>query len=122
MTINRYSRQDLEEFRQIILDKKEKAKEEFKVLQEAVTENKTSSSESGVIKLDDSAEVAERETLSGLAMRQQKFIKNLEGALERIDNGTYGVCRVTGELIDKKRLRLVPHATLSVEAKERRLT
>lgn len=120
MTVNRYSQEELEEFRQIILDKMGKAREEFDMLQQAITENKTSSAESGVIKIDDSAEVAERETLSGLATRQQKFINNLDGALKRIENGTYGLCRVTGNLIDKDRLRLVPHATLSVEAKQNR--
>ena len=121
MIVNKYSKRELEEFREIILDKISKAQEEFNMLQGSLTDNKTSSAESGVIKVDDSAEVAERETLSELATRQGRFINNLEAALQRIENGTYGVCRMTGKLIKKERLRLVPHATLSVEAKESRV-
>ncbi|MEM7361566.1 MAG: TraR/DksA C4-type zinc finger protein [Bacteroidota bacterium] len=120
MIINKYSKKELKEFREIILDKISKAKEELNMLEASLTENKTSSSESGVIKVDDSAEVAERETLSELATRQARFMNNLEAALQRIENGTYGVCRMTGKLINKERLRLVPHATLSVEAKNSR--
>ena len=120
MEKNKYSAQELSEFRQIIMDKVSKAREEYDMLQETVSENKTSAAESGAIKVDDSAEVAERETLSELATRQLKFIQNLEAALQRIDNGTYGVCRATGRLIDKERLKLVPHTTHSVEAKQRR--
>ena len=120
MAISRYSREELEEFKQIILEKRQRALGELSTLQQAVTDNETSSAESGVIKMDDSAEVAERETLSGLATRQHRFIKNLDNALQRIENGTYGICRVTGNLIKKERLRVVPHATLSLEAKNRR--
>lgn len=120
MERNRYSREELAEFRQIIMDKVSRAREEFNTLKEAVSENKTSSSESGAIKMDYSAEVAERETINDLATRQLKFIQNLEAALQRIEQGTYGVCRATGRLIDKERLKLVPHTTHSVEAKQRR--
>ena len=67
--------------------------------------------------LDDGASTFEKENLNQLAARQKKFIDNLEAALIRIENKTYGVCRVTGKLINKKRLELVPHATLSIEAK-----
>lgn len=116
---NRYSSEELKEFEAIILKKIEKAEKEYEDLQRTIQENRTSSSESGVIKVDDSSEVAERETLSDLAKRQEKFINKLEKALERIKLGTYGVCRATGKLIKKERLRVVPHATLSLEAKER---
>ena len=67
--------------------------------------------------MEEAADVQEREQMSQLAERQQKFIANLESALQRIQNKTYGVCRVTGKLISKERLRAVPHATLSIEAK-----
>ena len=121
MEKNKYSPQELEEFRQIITQKLSKAREEYKNLEKTLSENETSSSGSGIIKVDDSSEVEERENLSHLASRQAKFIQNLERALQRIENGTYGVCCVTGHLIDKERLRLVPHTTHSVEAKEKRV-
>ena len=121
MEKNRYSAEELEEFRQIISGKLARAQAEYESLQKMLAEGKTTSSKGGVITMDNSAEVAERETLNDLAVRQLKFIKNLERAHARIEKGTYGICCVTGRLIDKERLRIVPHTTHSVEAKKNRL-
>lgn len=118
----RYSDEELAEFKVIILDMLDKAKAEYMTLRSAV--NRTSSNDiedtSPSFKTveDDGANQLSKEEASQLAQRQYKFIQNLEGALARIENKTYGICRVTGKLIPKERLRLVPHATLTVEAKE----
>jgi len=118
----RYSTEELEEFRQIILQKLEKARADLKLLTEAYTNNSGSDTNdtSPTFKvLEEGQQVLSKEENSRLAARQQRFINNLENALVRIENGTYGICRETGKLISKERLRAVPHATLSIEAKTR---
>ena len=119
---NRYTDEELEEFRQIILEKLEKAKAEYKTLRHVVMHNGGNDIEDTAPTFktveDDGAFQRSKEEASQLAQRQYQFIQNLEGALARIENKTYGICRVTGKLIPKERLRLVPHATLTVEAKE----
>lgn len=117
----RYSDEELQEFKEIILDMLAKAKSEYKTLRERVTHSSSNDIEdtSPTFKvLEEGASVLSKEEASQLAQRQYKFTQNLEAALVRIENKTYGVCRVTGKLIPKERLRLVPHATLTVEAKE----
>jgi RNA polymerase-binding transcription factor DksA len=119
----RYSDEELEEFRQIILKKLEKANEDLKMLTEAYTNENghgTDDTSPTFKVLEEGYQVLSKEENSRLASRQQKFINNLENALLRIENKTYGVCRVTGKLISKERLRSVPHATLSIEAKLQR--
>ena len=118
----RYSDAELEEFRVIIVDMLDKAKKEYNTLREVVMHNGTNdiedTSPSFKTVEDDGANQLSKEEASQMAQRQYKFIQNLEAALARIENKTYGICRVTGKLIPKERLRLVPHATLTVEAKE----
>lgn len=117
----RYSDEELKEFEVMIKEKLEKAREEFKILKDTLTrtnEEGTDSTSGGNTKvLEDGAETAEKENLSQLAARQQKYITNLENALIRIKNRTYGICSVTGKLISKERLIAVPHTTQSIEAK-----
>ena len=118
----RYSDEELEEFRQIILKKLEDARNDLAMLTEAFTnsgENSTNDTAPTFKVLEEGANVMSKEENSRLATRQAKFIASLEAALERIDNKTYGICRETGKLISKERLRSVPHATLSIEAKKR---
>lgn len=121
-TRTRYSDEELEEFKKIILDMLDKAKKEYNTLRRVVMHNGTNDIEDTTPSFktveDDGAMQLSREEASQLAQRQYKFIQNLEAALVRIENKTYGICRVTGKLIPKERLRLVPHATLTVEAKE----
>ena len=119
-TVNRYSDAELKEFEALILSKIEKAENELKILKESLsrsTDSGTDATASSSKVLEDGADTAEKENLNQLAARQQKFISNLESALVRIKNGTYGICRVTGKLISKERLMAVPHTTLSIEAK-----
>ena len=101
----------------------EKAKAEYNTLRRVVMHNGTNDIEDTIPSFktveDDGATQLSREEASQLAQRQYKFIQNLEAALVRIENKTYGICRATGKLIPKERLRLVPHATLTVEAKEK---
>ncbi|UBM62283.1 TraR/DksA C4-type zinc finger protein [Candidatus Sulfidibacterium hydrothermale] len=116
----RYSPEELEEFKQIILEKLEKARADLKLLKEAYTNDSGSDTNdtSPTFKvLEEGQQVLSKEENSRLAARQERFINNLENALIRIKNGTYGICRETGKLISKERLRAVPHATLSIEAK-----
>jgi RNA polymerase-binding transcription factor DksA len=117
----RYSDEELKEFETLILEKLEKARGEYKILKETLNRNNdegTDATSGGNTKvLEDGAETAEKENLSQLAARQQKYITNLENALVRIKNGTYGICSVTGKLIPKERLIAVPHTTQSIEAK-----
>jgi RNA polymerase-binding transcription factor DksA len=117
----RYSEGELKEFETLIKTKLEKAKDEFKLLKDTLNRNNdegTDSTSGGNTKvLEDGAETAEKENLSQLAARQLKYITNLENALVRIKNGTYGICTVTGKLISKERLIAVPHTTQSIEAK-----
>jgi RNA polymerase-binding transcription factor DksA len=117
----RYSDEELKEFETLILGKLEKSREEFRILKETLNRNNdagTDSTSGGNTKvLEDGAETAEKENLSQLASRQLKYITNLENALVRIKNRTYGICTVTGKLIPKERLIAVPHTTQSIEAK-----
>ena len=117
----RYSDEELQEFKTIILQKLEKAKDDYEQLKAAITHSSSNDVEdtSPTFKiLEEGASALSKEESGQLAQRQYKFIQNLEAALIRIENKTYGVCRMTGKLIPKERLRLVPHATLTVEAKE----
>ncbi|QOI98819.1 MAG: TraR/DksA C4-type zinc finger protein [Flammeovirgaceae bacterium] len=117
----RYSDEELKEFENLINEKLEKARSEYRILKETLNRNNdegTDATSGGNTKvLEDGAETAEKENLSQLAARQQKYITNLENALVRIKNGTYGICSVTGKLIPKERLIAVPHTTQSIEAK-----
>ena len=119
---NRYSDEELEEFRGIINQMLEKARKEYDTFRNRVMHGGTNDIEDTTPSFktveDDGAAQLSKEEASQQAQRQYKFIQNLEAALVRIENKTYGVCRVTGKLIPKERLRLVPHATLTVEAKE----
>lgn len=119
----RYSDADLQEFKELIQEKLEAARKEVTYLQGLITrkgESGTDDTESKFMGVEDGSGTMEREQLSQLASRQIQYIDHLEKALMRIENKTYGICRVTGKLIDKKRLRAVPHATLSIEAKQAR--
>jgi RNA polymerase-binding transcription factor DksA len=121
-TKTRYSDEELEEFKQIILAKLETAREDLKLLIEAFTNNNehgTNDTSPTFKVLEEGNMVRSKEENAQMAARQQKFIKSLENALIRIENKTYGICRETGKLISKERLRSVPHATLSIEAKLR---
>ena len=116
----KYTAKELKEFEKLILDKIKDAQGELDFIKESLLRKNLSGTDStqGALKtLEDGADTMEKESLSQLAGRQQKFIHNLEKALIRIKNGTYGICKDTGDLIDKKRLRAVPHATQSIEAK-----
>lgn len=116
----RYSDEELQEFKEIILKKLEQAREDLRILTEAYTNEDGHGTDdtSPTFKiLEEGYQVLSKEENSRLAARQQKFINSLENALLRIENKTYGICRVTGRLISKERLRSVPHATLSIEAK-----
>ena len=116
----RYSDAELEEFRAIIIEKLEKAKKDYEILKGTMmnTDGNDVSDTSPTFKvLEEGAATLSKEEAGRLAQRQMKFIQNLQAALVRIENKTYGVCRETGKLIPKERLRAVPHATLSIEAK-----
>ena len=115
----RYSDEELAEFREIIEKKIAKARENLELLNQAVANSASDVSDtSPTFKLlEDSGDVRSKEENAKLAARQQKFVKDLEAALIRIENKTYGICKVTGKLIPKERLRIVPHTTMSVEAK-----
>ena len=116
----RYTDEELQEFRQIILDKLENAREDLKMLSDAYShanEHDTTDTSPTFKVLEEGHQVLSKEENSRLAARQQKFINSLENALIRIENKTYGICRETGKLIGKERLKSVPHATLSIDAK-----
>ena len=116
----KYTASELEKFEKLILEKMESAQKELDFIRESLQRSNLSGTDStqGALKtLEDGADTMEKESLSQLAGRQQKFITNLEKAIIRIKNGTYGICKDTGNLIDKKRLTAVPHATQSIEAK-----
>lgn len=118
----RYSASDLEEFKELIEGKLELAREDLRQLRASMShkdDNSTEDTAPTFKMMEDGSETMSREETAALAARQEKFILNLENALMRIKNKTYGICRVTGKLIPKERLRLVPHATLSIEAKQR---
>lgn len=119
-TKERYGDNDLEEFKLLILDKIEKAEKQLKLYEEAFrngSANDTEDTAPTFKSFDDGSNTLSKEANSALAIRQGKFIRDLRTALIRIENKTFGICRVTGKLIQKERLLLVPHATLSIEAK-----
>ncbi|WP_256012841.1 TraR/DksA family transcriptional regulator [Desertivirga xinjiangensis] len=116
----RYSDAELQEFKDLILEKIRIAKEELASLTQSLSNpnlNGTDDTAGTYKTLEDGSATLEKEQINQLAARQKKFIENLEAALVRIENKTYGVCRETGKLIPKERLRIVPHTTLSMEAK-----
>jgi RNA polymerase-binding transcription factor DksA len=120
MEKTRYSDDELKEFKDIILQKLSSSRVEFTTLQKSLkdgNENGTDSTNNNYLTLDDGADTFEKENTTQLAARLLKFIQNLEAALVRIENKTYGVCKTTGKLIPKERLRAVPHTTQSIEAK-----
>jgi RNA polymerase-binding transcription factor DksA len=115
-----YTKNELEEFRKIILAKIESAQDDLNVLRSATandSDNGTEDTSPTFKQFEEGSSTLSKEENIKLAERQAKFIRNLSGALIRIENKTYGICRVTGKLIGKERLTLVPHATLSMEAK-----
>ena len=117
---NRYSEDELKEFEAIIDDKLASAREELENIKGSLSrihDNGTDNTAGNMKLLEDGADTLEKESLSQLAARQQKFISQLENAKARIKNGTYGVCIDTGKLISKERLRAVPHTRHSIEAK-----
>jgi RNA polymerase-binding transcription factor DksA len=116
----RYTDKELERFKNIIIKKMDKAKQDFEVLKSAYMNDSNNGTEdtSPTFKaFEEGSETMSKEANAQLALRQEKFIRDLKNALIRIENKTYGVCRITGKLIKKKRLLVVPHATLSIEAK-----
>jgi RNA polymerase-binding transcription factor DksA len=118
----RYSDTDLEEFKVLIINKITEAKKDLEMLRDSLSyhdDNGTNDTSPSFKMMEDGSETLSREETAQLAVRQEKFINNLESALVRVENKTYGICRATGNLIRKERLRLVPHATLSISAKER---
>lgn len=119
----RYNDEELQEFREIILKKMEIAKDEFKTIQNNLKDGSESGGDgtnNNYLTLDDGADTFEKENLNQLAAHQLKFIKNLEAAMVRIENKTYGICKTSGKLIPKERLRAVPHTTQTIEAKLKR--
>ena len=118
----RYSDEELMEFKELIHMKLEKAKEDYELLKSSITQSESNDTQdtSPTFKvLEEGAATLSKEEAGRLAQRQHKFIQHLQGALIRIENKTYGICRETGKLISKERLRIVPHATLSMEAKSK---
>ena len=118
----RYSDKELAEFKELIQEKIKKAQHDLELIKSAYMNdhnNGTDDTSPTFKAFDEGSEVMSKESNSQLAIRQEKFIRDLKNALIRIENKTYGVCRVTGKLINKERLKLVPHATLSIEAKNR---
>ncbi len=116
----RYSDEELEEFRILIQGKLDKARKDYELLKSAITQsgsNDTQDTSPTFKVLEEGAATLSKEESGKLAQRQQKFIQHLQGALVRIQNKTYGICRETGKLIPKERLKAVPHATLSIDAK-----
>lgn len=116
----RYSDEELQEFKEIILAKLAKAQQDYDMLKANVTNsegNDTADTSPTFKILEEGANTLGKEEAGRLAERQLKFIQHLQAALVRIENKTYGICRVTGKLIPKERLRAVPHATMSVDAK-----
>jgi len=118
---NRYSDEELQEFKQLIEEKLERAKKDYQLLSSTLSHegsNDTQDTSPTFKVLEEGANTLSREHTGRLAQRQLKFISHLEAALVRIENKTYGICRETGRLIPKERLKAVPHATLSIEAKK----
>ena len=118
----RYSDAELEEFRTIIMEKLDKAKRDYDLLREGISNsegNDVSDTAPTCKVMEEGASTLSKEEVGRLAQRQMKFIQNLQAAVIRIENKTYGICRETGKLISKERLRAVTPATLSIEAKQR---
>ncbi|MFN3639459.1 MAG: TraR/DksA family transcriptional regulator [Flavobacterium sp.] len=118
--IARFSDADLAEFKELILKKIEKAQNDLELIKSAYMNdlnNGTDDTSPTFKAFEEGSETMSKEANSQLAIRQEKFIRDLKNALFRVENKTYGVCKVTGKLISKERLRLVPHATMSIEAK-----
>lgn len=118
----RYSEEDLQEFKEIIQKKIARAQEDLALLEAAYkndANNGTDDTSPSFKSFDEGSEVMNKEANVQLAIRQEKFIRDLKNALLRIENKTYGICRVSKKLIQKERLRIVPHATLSIEAKRK---
>jgi RNA polymerase-binding transcription factor DksA len=116
----RYTDKELERFKNIIIKKIDKAKQDFDLLKSAYmndSDNGTDDTSPTFKAFEEGSETMSKEANTQLALRQEKFIRDLKNALIRIENKTYGVCRITGKLIKKNRLLVVPHATLSIEAK-----
>lgn len=116
----RYTDKELKEFREIILGKLEEAGKDLTLLRSSMSladDNGTNDTSPSFKLMEDGSDVLSKEETAQLAIRQEKFIKHLEDALIRIENKTYGICRATGNLIRKERLKVVPHATLSIDAK-----
>jgi len=119
---NRYTDAELQEFKELIQHKLDKAREDYEILKSAITQSESNDTQdtSPTFKvLEEGAATLSKEEAGRLATRQAKFIQHLQGALVRIENKTYGICRETGKLISKERLRAVPHATLCIEAKSK---
>tara|TARA_B100001750_G_C15218326_1_gene451931 strand:- start:143 stop:526 length:384 start_codon:yes stop_codon:yes gene_type:complete len=117
---NRYTDKELERFKKLILKKIDQAKQDLDLLKSAYmndSNNGTDDTSPTFKAFEEGSETMSKEANTQLALRQEKFIRDLKNALIRIENKTYGVCRITGKLIKKKRLMVVPHATLSIEAK-----
>ena len=117
---NRYTDKELERFKKLILQKMDQAKQDLDLLKSAYmndSDNGTDDTSPTFKAFEEGSETMSKEANTQLALRQEIFIRDLKNALIRIENKTYGVCRVTGKLIKKKRLMIVPHATLSIEAK-----
>jgi len=120
MTKTRYSDSELIEFKELIMKKLGEAKEDLDLLKGSLSHNDdhgTNDTGRTFNMMEDGSDTLSREEIAQLASRQEKFVSNLQNALVRIENKTYGICRATGKLIQKERLRLVPHATLSIAAK-----
>ena len=118
----RYSDSDLTEFKKLINEKIDKAKHDLELIKSAYMNdgnNGTEDTAPTFKAFEEGSQTMSKEANTQLAIRQEKFIRDLKNALIRIENKTYGICRVTGKLISKKRLELVPHATLSIEAKNK---
>jgi len=116
----KYSDADLAEFKELILAKLEKAKNDLELIKSAYMNdlnNGTDDTSPTFKAFEEGSETMSKEANSQLAIRQEKFIRDLKNALIRIENKTYGICKVTGKLISKERLKIVPHATMSIEAK-----
>ncbi|MEN8155812.1 MAG: TraR/DksA family transcriptional regulator [Bacteroidota bacterium] len=119
---NKYSEEELQEFKELIQQKLDQAREDYELLKSAITQSESNDTQdtSPTFKvLEEGAATLSKEEAGRLAQRQHKFIQHLQAAMVRIENKTYGICRETGKLISKERLRAVPHATLCIEAKSR---
>src|SRR5210317_557143 len=117
---NRYTDAELQEFKELIQHKLEKAREDYEILKSAITQSESNDTQDTAPTfkvLEEGATTLSKEEAGRLAQRQLKFIQHLQAALIRIENKTYGICRETGQLIPKDRLRAVPHATLCMDAK-----